>query len=124
MKLEQFAEDVVESVYGDKMVNLKADPTNVVDVLKIVEIIGQLIADITANCPNKDNLKEIAKNPSYLHRVKFRRMMKDLCDCETFSVRNKYSKLVDACLDKASRMEDESLQDILDEVSSVNNWLI
>lgn len=127
--LEVFCENITVSVCGSSEEDIKAGKNqygfDVTNFIKILEVIGQVVSELVANCPNKAGLKESIKKPSFLQRIKLRHAIKDACDASGVNkVRLASGKIADHCINAASQLSEEDVEKLLLEIDNDDNLII
>lgn len=97
-----------------------------VALLALIEAIGQTVMTLINNCPNKSNLKNAVKNPSWLQRIRFRAALKEHLDVSGhFKLRALAGKAADNCFKEVARLTDDELELLLQETQNdPDNWLL
>lgn len=127
--LEVFCEGVTVEVCGTSLEDTQAGKNqygfDVNNFIKILEVIGQVVSELIANCPNKAGLRESVRKPSFLQRVKLRHVVKDACDMSGVNkVRLASGRIADACVSAATRLSDEEIDKLISEIENTDNLII
>lgn len=127
--LEVFCEGVTVEVCGTTLEDTQAGKNqygfDVNNFIKILEVIGQVVSELIANCPNKAGLRESVRKPSFLQRVKLRHVVKDACDMSGVNkVRLASGRIADACVSAATRLSDEEIDKLISEIENTDNLII
>ena len=125
--LEKFAETVAYKSFEVNPNDLRENDKgiDIAAILALIETIATIIKTVTDMCPNKSNLAKIAKNPSFTQRILFRAEARKACnDSENWQVKRMGVKAAVNALNEASKMTEEDLQKIVDEIALIDNGII
>jgi hypothetical protein len=127
--LEVLCESITVEVCGSSIDDIQAGKNqygfDVNNFVKILEVIGQVITELVANCPNKAGLRDSVRKPSFLQRVKLRHAVKDACDMSGINkVRLASGRIADACVSAATRLSDEEIEKLISEIENTDNLII
>jgi len=136
-KLQAFAEEVAASHLGldvDKVAKACAEADgasslgySAVDLIALIEIIGQIVVKIIESCPERsdDRLKAAIAKPTFWQRVRVKDLAKEYFDDSPHRRwRNDAGSVAERLIECARRAETSRVQEVLDEVHNEDNWLI
>lgn len=123
--LEKFAESVVMQVYGVDKLTEDNVGVDIDQILKLVELVAQTIAQIMENCPDQRNLANSLQKPSFLQRVRFRAALKNVIDSSgQLKLRALSGKVADACFDLSSQATPDIVNNAIEEILDPSNAVI
>lgn len=127
--LEVFCEEVTTEVCGSSLEDVQGGKNqygfDVNNFVKILEVIGQVVSELVANCPNKAGLRESVRKPSFLQRVRLRHVVKATCDASGVNkIRSVSGRIADTCVAVATRLSDEEIDKLMSEIENDDNLII
>jgi len=126
--LQTFSEKVVAQATNTQPESLNEAALGIdfVAILKMIELIGTIITELTAMCPNQAvGMKASIKKPNWLQKVKFRFKVIEHARASGISKAVAMSgKLADACIDIAGKMTEDEISKIILEAEPTDNLLI
>ena len=102
--------------------NLSLDP---IAIAALIEVIAQVILEIMANCPDKKNLPTSVKKPNFMQRIRFRAAVKEAVDTSgNLRMKIYAGRLSENAMREAATLSDAEILKVVDEVESLDNWII
>lgn len=123
--LEKFAESVVMEAYGVDALTEEKLGVDIDQILKLVELVASVVAQIMESCPDKKNLANSLQKPSFLQRVRFRSALKSVIDSSgQLKLKAMTGKVADACFNIVSQTTPDVVNNAIEEILDPENAII
>lgn len=127
--LESFSEKVAATSLGLSVDDLnhedKLRGIDVVSILALVQVIGQIVTTVMQMCPAQANLTKSVSNPSWMQKVLFRvAVSREINQLDNPKLRGMSGKIANAFFAESVKLTEPEVQKVVDEVTILDNWLI
>lgn len=124
--LEVFSERVASVVLDITPDKLAAGTyaLDIATILALIQVIGQIVTQISVMCPNQKGLVRSVLTPSWMQKVYTRVVVSQICNgCDNAKIKALSGKIANALISESGKLKEEDVAKLVDD-TAFDNMLI
>ena len=127
--LESFSERVAATALDLNVADLSDETKlrgfDIIAILELVQVIGQIVTAVMEMCPQQANLAKAVHEPSWMQKVLFRvAVSREINKLSNPKLRGMSGKIANAYFSEVAKMSEPDIAKVVEEVTILDNWLI